>query len=59
MCIRDRDETTHMMFLAADSLEEMGDDMDSFDFNMQRWFYSNIRPFVEQVDTGMNMVIAN
>jgi|TARA_B100001741_G_C16471769_1_gene560424 hypothetical protein len=59
ICPASMDETTHMMFLAADSLEEMGDDMDSFDFNMQRWFYSNIRPFVEQVDTGMNMVIAN
>mgnify|MGYP001158526483 FL=1 len=59
ICPASMGDTTHMMFLAADSLEDMGNDMDSFDFNMQRWFYSNIRPFVEQVDTGMNMVIAN
>ena len=59
ICPASMGDTTHMMFLASDSLEEMGNDMDSFDFNMQRWFYSNIRPFVEQVDTGMNMVIAN
>ena len=32
-----------MMSLAADSLEDMGNDMDSFDFNMQR-VHINIRP---------------
>jgi len=59
ICPASMGDTTHMMFLASDSLEAMGNDLDNFDFNMQRWFYSNIRPFVEQVDTGMNMVIAN
>ena len=59
ICPASMGETTHMMFLSNDTLEGMGNDLDSFDFAMQRWFYSNIRPFVEQVDTGMNMVIAN
>ena len=49
ICPASMGETTHMMFLSNDTLEGMGNDLDSFDFAMQRWFYSNIRPFVDQV----------
>ena len=59
ICPASMGETTHMMFLSNDTMADMGADLDNFDLDSQIWFYRNIRPFVEQVDAGMNMVIAN
>lgn len=59
ICPASLGKTTHMMFLSNDTMADMGADLDNFDLDSQIWFYRNIRPFVEQVDAGMNMVIAN
>ena len=59
MCIRDRGDTTHMMFLTNESATAMGEDLDALGIDEAIWFYRNVRPFAEQIDVGMNSVIAN
>jgi hypothetical protein len=48
-----------MMFLTNESATAMGEDLDALGIDEAIWFYRNVRPFAEQIDVGMNSVIAN
>ena len=59
LCPASLGDTTHMMFLTNESATTMGEDLDALGIDEAIWFYRNVRPFAEQIDVGMNSVIAN